>query len=43
MKALAIDLTDFDVIYSKAYSLAELERYIEAFADIEKVVLSNPG
>ena len=43
MKALAIDLTDFDVIYSKAYSLAELERYKEAFADIEKVVLSNPG
>ena len=43
MKALAIDRTDFDVIKSKAYSLAELERYKEAFADIENVVLSNPG
>ena len=29
MKALAIDLTDFDVMNSKAYSLAELERYKE--------------
>ena len=43
MKALAIDPTDFDVINSNAYSLAELERYKEAFAVIEKVVLSNPG
>ena len=43
MKALAIDLTDFDVMNSKAYSLAELDRYKEAFAIIEKVVLSNPG
>lgn len=43
MKALAIDRTDFDVIKSKAYSLAELERYKEAFAVIEKVFVSNPG
>ena len=43
MKALTIDQTNFDVIKSKAYSLAELERYKEACAVIEKVVLSNPG
>ena len=43
MKALVIDRTDFDVIKSKAHSLAELERYKEAFAFIEKVVVSNPG